>query len=252
MVLNKKLFDLFAHKANQVMVECLCIGLGYTSVITEDGGMGVAYTLPDKKISCSIMDDHYDFEGKPAVQLLEWINQPDSVKRSAALALINALNYDHAFSLPEDRGNTALFERFSIDQGTKVAMTGFFPPLVKLFQKKNIPLEIIDAGRGIGNKKDFYNKLKTWADVLILSSTSILNNTTEEILNNVGPRGKTVMLGPSTPMVPEAFDHLPVHMLAGTVMLDKKNALKAVRHGAGTPILKKYGRKICIKMKFAG
>jgi uncharacterized protein (DUF4213/DUF364 family) len=51
------------------------------------------------------------------------------------------------------------------------------------------------------------------------------------------------MLGPSTPMVAEAFRHLPVHMLAGTVPIDKQNVLKAVRHGMGTPVLQKFSRK---------
>ena len=40
-----------------------------------------------------------------------------------------------------------------------------------------------------------------------------------------------------------AFDHLPVHMLAGTVPIDKTNVLKAIRHGMGTPVLQKFSRK---------
>ena len=90
---------------------------------------------------------------------------------------------------------------------------------------------------------NFYNKLGNWADVLLLTSTSILNNTTEEILANVGQKVKSVMLGPSTPMVKEAFEHLPVNILAGTVPLDKAKTLKAVRHGMGTPVLHKFSRK---------
>jgi uncharacterized protein (DUF4213/DUF364 family) len=79
--------------------------------------------------------------------------------------------------------------------------------------------------------------------VLFLTSTSILNNSTEEILANVHGKVKTLMLGPSTPMVAKAFDHLPVHMLAGTVPLDKENTVKAVRHGMGTPVLHRFSRK---------
>jgi hypothetical protein len=90
---------------------------------------------------------------------------------------------------------------------------------------------------------DFYKNLKNRADVLFLTSTSILNNSTEEILANVHGNVKTLMLGPSTPMVARAFDHLPVHMLAGTVPLDKERLLKAVRHGMGTPVLHKFSRK---------
>lgn len=82
----------------------------------------------------------------------------------------------------------------------------------------------------------------------MLTSTSILNNSTEEILANAGEKLKTVMLGPSTPMVAEAFNHLPVDMLAGTVPIDKENTLKAIRHGMGTPVLHKYSRKIFLDL----
>ena len=82
-----------------------------------------------------------------------------------------------------------------------------------------------------------------FSDVLFLTSTSILNNTAEEILSHVGGSVKTVLLGPSTPMTAKAFDHLPVHMLAGTVPMQKENVLKAVRHGLGAPALQKFGRK---------
>jgi len=84
--------------------------------------------------------------------------------------------------------------------------------------------------------------------VLLLTSTSILNNTTEEILQNVHQTVKTILLGPSTPMVAAAFEHLPVHMLAGTVPIDKENIIKAIRHGMGTPVLQKFSRKsyVCL------
>ena len=71
----------------------------------------------------------------------------------------------------------------------------------------------------------------------------ILNSSTEEILGHTGKDVKTIMLGPSTPMAPEAFKHLPVHMLAGTVPLEKEKVLKAIRHGTGTPVIHRFSRK---------
>jgi uncharacterized protein (DUF4213/DUF364 family) len=56
------------------------------------------------------------------------------------------------------------------------------------------------------------------------------------------------MLGPSTPMIGEAFSHLPVHVLAGTVPLNKEKILKAIRHGMGTPVLHKYSRKSYLEL----
>lgn len=243
MLLNHKLYDLFADKANGVKVEILSLGLGYTAVTLSDGGIGLAYTHFENKKSCMLLNKHIDFEGGPAIRLLEKIKSENTVERSMALALINALNYEKALLLPEDPDNKIMFDTLEIGKKSKVAMVGFFGPLVKNFKENNISLEILDESRNLGIKKEFYNKLENWADVLLLTSTSILNNTTEEILANSSQKLKSVMLGPSTPMVKEAFDHLPVDMLAGTVPLDKAKTLKAVRHGMGTPVLHKFSRK---------
>jgi len=243
MILNDNLFNLFKNKAEKIRVDQLCLGLGYTAVVTSDGGIGIAYTYFENKKSCMLLNDGADYEGRPASELLEKIKSDHQIERSMALALVNALNYQQALQLPEDKNNKIMFEQFNITKGTKVAMVGYFGPLIKRFEQREAVLEILDQSRGLGCTADFYKQLQNWADVLFLTSTSILNNSTEEILANVHGKTKTLMLGPSTPMVAEAFDHLPVHMLAGTVPLDKENIIKAVRHGMGTPVLHRFSRK---------
>ena len=241
--LNNMLYNIFTGKAKNVRVETLSVGLGYTAVTTSDGGIGLSYTYFDTKNSCSLIKRYYDYEDRPAFELLKEINSTNTIRRSMALALINALNYEKALLLPEDSDNNIMFEKFGIREGTKVAMVGFFGPLINIFEKRKASLEIIDASRSLGRKESFYEKLGNWADVLFITSTSILNNTTEEILSNVSKNVKTVMLGPSTPMVGEVFRHLPVHMLAGTVPIEKEKVMKAVRHGMGTRTLQKFSRK---------
>ncbi len=243
MKLNNRLIDIFADKAEDVKIDILSIGLGYTAVTTSDGGIGLSYTYFESKNSCSLIKIYNDYEGKPAIELLDKIKGTDKIQRSMALALINALNYKNAILLPEDRKNNIMFEKFDIREGTRVAMVGYFGPLMKIFEKRKASLEIIDVSRGLGRKDNFHARLKNWADVLIMTSTTILNNTTEEILLNVGENVKTVMLGPSSPMIGEAFEHLPVHMLAGMVPVERDKVLKAIRHGTGTPIIQKFCRK---------
>jgi uncharacterized protein (DUF4213/DUF364 family) len=243
MILNDRLYSLFSNQAEKVKVDYLGLGLGYTVAVTSDGGIGIAYTYFENKKSCMVLNEAVDYEGRPASDLLQKIKSGSAIERSMALALINALNYQHALQLPEDENNKIMFETFQITKGTKVAMVGYFGPLIKRFEQKEAVLEILDQSRGFGRSEDFYKKLKNWADVLFLTSTSILNNSTEEILANVHAGAKTIMLGPSTPMVKKAFEHLPVHMLAGTVPTDKENILRAVRHGMGTPVLHRFSRK---------
>ncbi|MBW2480109.1 MAG: DUF364 domain-containing protein [Deltaproteobacteria bacterium] len=243
MKLNQRLYDLFKKRAREIDVDVLCLGLGYTAVTLSDGGIGLAYTHFEDKQSCMLLNRHIDYEGQPALRLLEKIKSDHPLERSMALALINALNHKDALNFPEDQKNQIMFERFHIGAGTRAAMVGFIGPLVGLLKQKKARVEVMDASRGMGHKKEFYDRLGNWTDVLFLTSTSILNNTTEDILQNVHQEVKTVMLVPSTPMVAAAFEHLPVHMLAGTVPLDREKILKAIRHGMGTPVLQKFSRK---------
>ena len=248
MKLNTRLYDIFLGRSQKVNIEILSLGLGYTAVTTSDGGMGLSYTYFGDKKSCMVLNKHIDYESRPADLLLEKIKSDNTVERSMALALINALNYKAALDLPEDDNNRIMFEKFEIGQGRRVAMVGYFGPLVRSFEDQGVALEILDISRGLGTKEAFYKKLKDWAQVLLLTSTSILNNSTEEILAHAGENVRTVMLGPSTPMAAPAFEHLPVHMLAGTVPIDTEKTLKAVRHGMGTPVLHKHSRKVFLEL----
>ena len=193
MDLNTRLYDLFLNHARNVRVEILSLGLGYTAVTTSDGGIGLSYTYFGDKKSCMVLNKHIDYEGKSADRLLEKIKSDNTVERSMALALINALNYYNALNLPEDNDNKIMFEKFNIGKDRRVAMVGYFPPLVRNFEEMGVSLEILDSSKGLGKKQDFYNKLETWAQLLLITSTSILNNSTEEILAHAGKNLKTIM-----------------------------------------------------------
>jgi hypothetical protein len=249
MQLDERLYRLFEKPAAVVAVETLCLGLGYTAVATSDGGTGIAYTYLDAKTSCAVVSRYRDFEGRSALELLEYLHSVDPIERTMALALVNALNHRAAIALPQDPKNQFLFDALGIGAGTRVAMVGLFGPLLQIFKGRGAVVDVIDLNRRVGEPADFFPKLRAWADVLILTSTSILNSTTEEVLAAAGDGVKTVLLGPSTPLAAEAFGHLPVHFLAGTVPVDREAVFKAVRHGAGTRVIQKYGRKVFLQIK---
>ncbi len=244
MQLTRNLFDHFFEQAHQVHVVSLTIGLKYTAVTTDDGGIGVAYTDTGRRHCCSSGKGYRDFEGQPAVELLEYIKDPEPLHRSMALALINALNYSNACGLPEDSTDRVWMDTLEISRDTHVAMVGFFRPLMQKFKDRGAQVEVLDDSHGIGDRSSFYTKLNGWADTLLLTSTSILNDSTEEVLSRLAPGAKAAMLGPSTPMIAEAFGHLPVRMLAGTVPVTQQAVLAAIRHGQGTPVIHRYSKKV--------
>jgi hypothetical protein len=232
-----------AERAAETTVSVLSIGLGYTAVSTFDGGLGLAYTSFENKQGCSVVTHAKDYENGPALDLLRLITASNPIHRSMALALVNALNHKRALALPEDRSNEILFDLLKIDRGTRVAMAGHFGPLLAKLRKRAAVVDVSDTGRQIGDADAFLEKLAGWADVLIMTSTAILNDTADELLAAVGPDVRVVMMGPSTPLVAEAFSDLPVQVLAGTVPLDPEGIFKAVRHGKGTPVLQRFARK---------
>jgi uncharacterized protein (DUF4213/DUF364 family) len=244
MEIDRKLYSHFAPGARETEVETLSVGLGYTAVTTKSGGIGISYTSLGDRKSCSVHKNYKNYEGLPATELLAQIESADPLMRSMALALINALNHEAALALPAEKNNDELFDLLDVGAGTRVAMVGYFSPLLGIFENRKAELRIIDNSRGIGSKDDFYRDLGEWAEVLVLTSTSILNSTMEEILAATAAGVRTVLLGPSTPLVPCVFSGMPVAFLAGTVPLEKEEVLRAVRHGTGTPVIQKYGRKV--------
>ncbi len=244
MELNGKLYECMSAAADRVKVDQVTIGLGYTSVTTSDGGIGIAATGVTLDGGSIGNRDVVDFEGSPATDLLRLIMDPHPIGRTMALALINALNHKQTMNLPDDPDNMVLLDHFDIISGARVAMVGYFPPLVRLLEEKKVPLSIIDNAKNLGDEKTFYRQLDGWADLLLITATSIINGTTESVLSHVGPDLKTVLLGPTTPILPDAFDHLPIHMLAGTAITDPARALKIIRHGGGARSLKPVSRKV--------
>ena len=70
MKLNQTLYQLFESKAQQVVIDTLCLGLGYTAVTTSEGGIGLSYTYFGDKKSCMVLNDRTDYESQPASLLL--------------------------------------------------------------------------------------------------------------------------------------------------------------------------------------
>ena len=54
-------------------VDILSLGLGYTVVVTSDGGIGIAFIYFKDKKSCMLLNEAIDYENRPASALLEKI-----------------------------------------------------------------------------------------------------------------------------------------------------------------------------------
>ena len=243
------LYKQFADRAKKARIKHLSVGLAYTAVRTEPGGVGLANTCLDSKWSCSVVGRDEEFEGKEASELLPRILSGNPMHRAMALALVNALNCDEASTLlTEDRDNHILFRELGIESGSRVAMIGYFKPLIRKLNQMRVGVDLADLGHGLGDSAEVLGGLGVRSCALMLSATSIINGTADDILRYVPAGVPVAVLGPSTPLCPEAFLFTPVSFLAGTVPLDFEATFRAVRHGQGTPVLQRHGRKPYISL----
>jgi len=242
MKIYTRLYELLEDTARRRSVAHLCIGLGYTVVVLDNGDSGVAYSWVETKGSCTLFKDPEDYEGKSASLLLKKLFSQDLLERSVAVATVNALNYSAASSCAEDRDS--LLDDLHIAEGSRVSMIGYFGPVVAKIQARGASVNAFDLGKQIGSQEEFYRNLEQNSDAVILTSTSLIHGSTEEVLSHVPQGTPCVLLGPTTPMLPEAFAHLPVSILGGTLPLENEAVVKAVRHGRGTHAIQKAARKV--------
>jgi hypothetical protein len=252
MSMNEHLVDLFATQARETIVRRVTIGVGYTSVETESKlygpGMGLSYTWLPEGTGCHVVKDYTDWEGRSADLLLRKISGNDTIDRTLAVACINALNYPHASILPEEQDNDHIYNVLDIKTGDRIVMVGYFKPLIEPLRSRGATVEVFDKHHGIGNQFRLPEDIERGAKGYIISATALINNSLETILSRIPTGAKAVVLGPSTPLIAELFRLYPVTLLAGTVPVKFSSIERAVRHGTGAPVIRKYGKKVSMRM----
>jgi uncharacterized protein len=219
-------------------IKYLRLGLGYTLVELDDGRAGVAWTASTTSPSCSHLRLAGSLLGLGPGQLLSWLASKSGLERTIGLATFNALNQRVERELQEEDAISLL----QLKKSDQVVMVGYFAPLLPKIKEVGCQLTIVElVGRpGVVNV-DLGMKALAECDVAIITSTSIINDTVDGLLATLGKNRAAVMLGPSTPVCPEAFAGTRVSQLSGAYVIDaaRKQAKAVVSQGGGTMLLKK-------------
>jgi uncharacterized protein (DUF4213/DUF364 family) len=168
----------------------------------------------------------------------------DSPPESAiGLAAANALLSPTAAGLREEKAVAILRER---GRGRKVAMIGRFPFADGLREDCD-QLWIFE--RGLNRRQEdlgeeAMEQLLPQAEVVVVTATTLLNQTLPSVLAGVRPDAFVMLLGPSTPLTPALF-RFGFDVLCGTVVDDPEAVLRAVEQGAVTSQITGV-RRVCL------
>lgn len=217
----------------------------YWSVVRTSVGAGMASTLRGESHlhgSLPIPDAGALHEHSP-VELTARLRSKSPPEAALGLATANALIGPPDGPLTEHNAESILADRGA---GKRVVMIGRFP-----FSERLEPacgeLWIFERGDGRGDGDlgaDMMEELLPQADVVGITSTTIINRTLPPILDLLRPDAFVLLLGPSTPLTPGLFDH-GVDLLCGTIIVDPAAVLRAVEQGAVTSQIKGV-RRVCL------
>ncbi len=207
------------------------------------GSLCMAIVLNNNQIGvCATLNAKFDAD-------LSVLSAPDFNKPSHRAILIAYYNAFYNSKIAFD--DTAdIMEAVAFDTINNIVMIGNFRPIVKRFDEKGIPISVFDLENDcdyltdIKLQKDYLNK----ADAVIVTGTTLVNNTFTDILNNTNDACKVYLLGPSNIMTAEMLKYRNVKMVFGSVFIDTANVINLVEHGGSIRECLKYAKKCAISL----
>lgn len=219
--------DLIASIKQDSIIRKLMMGVHWTAVSSRYCGMAstVVDTKPhgEEKIKGA-----GELQTMKTLQLAAYAYSEKTLESSLGIAAINSLlpppiekvtqiNAFHVIIEKAAQKTAALFGHFPyIDDLRKAAETLYVFELAPTAQEYSI---------------DRIPELLPQADVIAITSNTIINHTLEQILPFIKKDAYSVMLGPSTPMSPVLFDY-GISMLAGVRIINEDQLFRSISQGA--------------------
>jgi len=248
--LIQEMIDALENRANDKSIEDIRIGLCYTSVLLNDGQLGLAYTFhAQPPLCCGSRLQPGNSKGRSALEIIHYALSDNLLESSIGIATINAL----ANKTGEGVIEGDILDVITFHPSDTVGMIGFFGPLVDplrasvkslfIFEEKEMPLS-----------PDVYPPSSTTeilpqCDVIIISATTLINKTIEPLLQLSKNARETIILGATTPLLSQIFTPWGVSMLSGVTVVDVPKVLHIVSEGGGMRDFKDTIKKVNVSLK---
>jgi uncharacterized protein (DUF4213/DUF364 family) len=195
------------------------------AISLEGGATGISYVLvPDARMEEYTALQREDFSGRDPQDFALEFGGANPVAQMLGLASINAICQhvmrDTNFTLDSATDSLGLL---SISAGDRVGMVGLFSRLIETVMKAGAELVVIERKEQSIRK---YPDLPITQDVtelgtcnkVLSTSTTVLNNSLEEILASCSPDAFISIVGPTAGYFPDPLFALGVDVVGGRVV----------------------------------
>ncbi len=244
MTIPAKLIGHLGALAGGQKTESVQIGLVYSAAQLDNRAVGVSYTFPNTR-SCrgrSSLQGPRPFAGREAEDLVKALGGADLLQSSVAMAVANALLA--SLPLPSNARAADVLEAVEIRPGDRVCMVGCFLPLLQALKDRQVSVTAVDEVPKPGSRPaDEARRLLPESQIAVITATSIINGTIDGLLKMAASCREVVILGPSTPLLPEAFAGTPVTCLSGIRVLQSEAVIQSIAEGGGFCEFKRFVQK---------
>lgn len=247
-------------------VDRATLGLFFIAVTLDSGHTGLCAT-PLKEIpeavccpsSAMSMPFPGKLQGMGALRLAQEALSHTGLRRALGIAALNAL----AHLAAERRGpqgyrileGVDAFDVARIQPQETAVVVGAFGPFLKALRgigARHFVLEKDPATLRPNEMEHFrpaesYPEIVPQADVLLITGTTLINDSLPGLIACAHPQARVVLVGPTVPMLPDAF-LARRGMILGTVRVNDSDALHDVlaQGGSGYHFFGKYAPKIVL------
>ena len=223
----KILKDLLNRLSTDAPVRSVLVGAHWTVVCSQHCGMAATLSSSFPHSRGAVRQAGY-LHNLTALELAEYALSNNLLEASIGVAAINSLLDVDESQAVEINAVDMLAEH---GRGKTVALIGHFPFIPKL-QPAVGQLWVIEHHPSEGEyPAEAANELLPQADVVAITSSTLINHTLDGLLDLCRSDAMVMMLGPSTPLSSVLFDH-GVSILSGSKVIDESAVLRTVGQGA--------------------
>ncbi len=235
LLMKKALLDHVRNLPNAYDARTLDVRIGpFWTVVNTSVGAGIASTMtgesrPHEGVPVA---EAGTLHKRDPLELTKMVDSNSPPEAAVGLAAINALIGPPRGRVTSAKALNILLERC---QNKRVAMIGRFP-FAETLRSNCDKLWVFEQSHRLG--PDVHDatempELLPQADMVAITATTLINGTIDRVMTHVSDEAWTMMLGPSTPMVPclleRGFD-----VLCGTLVEDVQTVLAAASQGGVT------------------
>lgn len=196
----------------------VCVSLCYTAVMLDNGYVGLCHT-PTEDIAHTHWGRRRDFHGFKALEITRLASSLDMIEKTVGITTLNALSqylmdsegYERQFGMDA-------FDAIDVRREDSVAVVGYIRPLVGKLRERAREVHVFERNpqlRGDALPDTFVDSILPKADVVVISGSSLVNETLDRLLELSKRARFVVFAGPTASTLPEPLFKRGVNVVAG-------------------------------------